>query len=110
MVVTVVVVGMMQASVDKVVGVVTMRNGVVSAIGSMDMAVFVTNARLGVTVRVAGADGHDVLVDMVVVQVMQMPVVQIVGVPVMHDRGVPAAGPMNVVMPFVDDVIETGHN
>jgi len=66
-----------------------MRNHVVSAIGSVDMTGFVTATRLGMTVRVAGANGHDALVDTVLVRVMQMPVVQAVGVPVMHDRGAP---------------------
>lgn len=109
MIVAVIVVRMMQAPVDEVVGVVAMRNRVVSAIGSVDMTGFVTISRLGMTVRVANADSHDVLIDMVLVRVMQMPVVQVVGVPVMQHRGVPATGAMNVAMRFMDLVIVMAH-
>jgi hypothetical protein len=52
------------------------RNRVVTTIGSADMTGLVTNGRLGMTMWVAGANGHDVLVDMVLVRVMQMAVVK----------------------------------
>jgi hypothetical protein len=82
-----------QMTVDQVVGVVTVRHGLVPTPRAVPMIVSVTMAivvrRAGR--RVAPSHGESVLVDMAVMHMVQMTIVQIVGVPVVLHRGVSAA-------------------
>lgn len=94
--VAVLLVGVVQLTVDEKVDVIAMRNRFMTAIGPVAVLVAVTVGGFGVPVGMRLADGDDVLVDVVVVGVMQMPVVQIVDVIFVADRGVPTIEPVNV--------------
>ncbi|MEA2131343.1 MAG: hypothetical protein QOJ85_4234 [Solirubrobacteraceae bacterium] len=108
-VVAVIVVWVMQAPIDEVVGVIAVRDWIVPTILTVNMAVAMHLRRIAVAVRIGVVDSDDMLVDVVVVWVMKVPVVQVVRVPVVHDSGVPAPGPVNVVMPVMDVVIRLVH-
>ena len=92
MVVAVVAVRVVQVAIDEVVNVVAMRHGFVAATGTVYMSRFVAAAvvvrRAGI--RVGGADGDAVFIDVVAVRMVQVAVVQIVNVAVVLDGGVAA--------------------
>ena len=77
MVVAVVAVRVVQVANNEVVGVVAMRYGFVSAAGAVYMSRFVAVAVMiwGADVRVGGADGDAVFIDVVAVRVVQVAVV-----------------------------------
>ena len=93
MVVAVVAVRVVQMTINEVVRVVAMRYGFVSAAGAVYMSRFVAVAVMiwGADVRVGGADGDAVFIDVVAVRVVQVAVVQVVNVAVVLDGGVAAA-------------------
>ena len=80
-------------AINEVVGVVAMRYGFVSAAGAVYMSRFVAVAvmiwRAGV--RVGGADGDAVFINVVAMRVVQVAVVQVIDVAVVLDGGVAAA-------------------
>ena len=92
MVVAVVTVRMVQMAIDEVIDVVAMRHGFVAAAGAVDVSGFVAAAvvvgRAGV--RVGGADGDAVFIDVVAVRVVQVAVVQVINVAFVFDGGVAA--------------------
>jgi hypothetical protein len=108
-VVAVVVVRVMQAPVDEIVDVVSVRHGLVTAVRSVDVAGLVTIGRLGVIGLVGCVDGDHVLIDMVLVRMMQVAVVQVVGVTVMVDGGVAAVRSVNVIVAGVGGVLVRAH-
>ena len=93
MVVAVVAVRVVQVPIDEVIDVVAMWHRFVTAAGAMDVSCFVAAAvvvgRAGV--RVGGADGDAVFIDVVAVRVVQVAVVQVIDVAVVLDGGVAAA-------------------
>ena len=93
MVVAVVAVRVVQVAIDEVVNVVAMRHRFMTAAGAVNVPGFVAAAvvvgRAGV--RVGGADGDAVFIDVVAVRVVQVAVVQVVNVAVVLDGGVAAA-------------------
>lgn len=105
MVIAVVGVRMVEPTVDQVVRVTGVRDGVVAAVRSVDVLSTVPVGGLRVALRVLGVHGEDVLVDVILVRVVQVPVVEVVDVPVMTDRGVAAVKPVDVVVGGVDLVI-----
>ena len=104
MVVAVVAVRVVQVAINEVVNVVAMRYGFVSAAGAVYMSRFVAVAVMiwGADVRVGGADGDAVLIDVVAVRMVQVAVVQIVNVAVVLDGGVAA---VRAVLVFVVGVV-----
>ena len=94
-----------QVAIDKVIDVVAMRHRFVAAAGAVDVSGFVAAAgavdvsgfvaaavvvgRAGV--RVGGADGDAVFIDVVAMRVVQVAVVQVIDVAVVFDGGVAAA-------------------
>ena len=80
-------------AIDEVIDVVAMRHRFVAAAGAMDVSGFVAVAVMiwGAGVRVGGADGDAVFIDVVAVRVVQVAVVQVVNVAVVLDGGVAAA-------------------
>ena len=81
MVVAVCAVRVMQVAVDEVVGVVAVRNGLVTAGRAVDVrdVVAAAGVRRRAGIRVGRAHCDDVLVDVRLVQVVQVAVVQVVG-------------------------------
>jgi hypothetical protein len=86
-------VGVVQVTLDQVVGVVAVRHRLVAAVGAVLVARVVTAAVvLGrAVVRVLRVDRDDVLVHVVLVRVMQVAAVQVVGVALVLDGRVAAA-------------------
>ena len=82
-----------QVAIDEVVNVVAMRHGFVAATGAVDVSRFVAAAvvvrRAGI--RVGGADGDAVFMNVVAMRVVQVAVVQVIDVAVVLDGGVAAA-------------------
>jgi len=92
-VVAVVAVRVVQMTINEVVRVVAMRYGFVSAAGAVYMSRFVAVAVMiwGADVRVGGADGDGVFIDVVAVRMVQVSVVQVINVAFVLDGGVAAA-------------------
>jgi hypothetical protein len=91
----------MQASVYKVVDVVTVRYGLVSAIRAMRV-IWALGSRSALR-RIRGIDREDMLVNMIPMHVMEMAVMNIVDVAIMADRRM-AAG-RSVLMGMVGMVL-----
>jgi putative membrane protein len=98
-VVAVVAVLVMQAAVDDVVDVITVRYGFVAATFAVNVAVAGVNWMA--TVRIGFIDAKGVLVVVAVVFMVQMAVVQIIDVAFVFDGSVAAVCAVNVVMMFV---------
>ncbi len=96
MVVAMVPVRVVQVTVDQVVDVVSMRNGLMAASrsvlvpGLMPAALMLRRTPIGICRRHLDR----VLIDVVAVHVMQVPVVQIIDMIAVAHRGVPASGTM----------------
>ena len=104
MIVTVIAVRMVKVAIHEVIDVVSMRHGLMTTSGSMDMVGIVTSARVGrsagIWVRVAHF--HDVLFNFAVLaNVMQVPVVQVVGVVAMLNSCVLTVRPVVVIVILV---------
>ena len=97
-VVAVIAVWMMQVSVNQVINVIAMRNGSVTAIGTMNVLPVVAFRTERAFVGIRGADGDGVFVHMVAVRMMQMAVVKIIHVPIVHDGDVSAIFAMDMRM------------
>jgi hypothetical protein len=97
-VVAVVPVRVVQVPIDQVVGVVAVRDGLVTASGSVPVVGTVAPAIVvgGAVRRVGRIDGELVLVDVLFVRMVQVPVVEVVGVALVPHRRVPAARPVLV--------------
>ena len=93
-----------QVAINEVVGVVAMRHGFVAATGAVDVSRFVAAAvvvrRAGI--RVGGADGDAVFIDVIAVRVVQVAVVQVINVAFVFDGGVTA---IRAVLVFVVGVV-----
>jgi hypothetical protein len=86
-----------------VVRVLPMWNCLMAATRTVLMCLLVAAAimRRRASIRVTGADGDSVLVDVITVGVVHMTIVQVIGMPIMIDCGVPAAGSMLMRMGVV---------
>jgi hypothetical protein len=102
MVFAVIAVRVVQMAVHEVVDVVPMRDGFVTAARSVDVALLMPAAGGGVSVRIFGRHGDDVLVDMIALRMVEMPVIQIIHVSRVLHGDVPAAGPMVVGLIFMN--------
>ena len=94
-----------QVAIDKVIDVVAMRHRFVAAAGAVDVSGFVAAAGAvymsrfvavavmiwGADVRVGGADGDAVFIDVVAVRMVQVAIVQVIDVAFVFDGGVAAA-------------------
>ena len=104
-IVAVITMRMMEMSIDKIVDVIAVRNGLVTAVGPVNVSRFMAAAAmvrctLG---RVGRRDGQLVLFDAAVdIDVVQMTVVQVIDVAVVLDGRVAAVGTVLVVVVFVD--------
>jgi hypothetical protein len=102
---------MMQVAGDEIIGVITVRNRLVSTSGTVPVIRIVAIALVvrRTCRRVLRADGEHVLVHMVRVRVVQMSVVKIVRVAVVHDGRVSARPSMLVRVSGVRDVFGRAH-
>jgi hypothetical protein len=102
---------MMQVAGDEIIGVITVRNRLVSTSGTVPVIRIVAIALVvrRTCRRVLRADGEHVLVHMVRVRVVQMSVVKIVRVAVVHDGRVSARPSMLVRVSSVRDVFGRAH-
>jgi hypothetical protein len=108
-IVAVVAVGMVQVTIHQIVGVISVRDGLVATPLTVDVVRVVAAAavlgRAGGRVALRDLDG--VLVDVITVGMVQVTIVQVVDVPIVHDGLVAASGAVNVVVRFVN--IAGGH-
>jgi hypothetical protein len=105
MIVAVTAMGVVQMTVDKIVDMVAMRNGLVSATGSVNVPAFVAAAGMarGTRIRIGRRDFQRMLFDRTVgIHVVQVAIVQVVDVVFVLHCGMPAIGTMLVVVVFVD--------
>jgi hypothetical protein len=95
--------GVVQVTIDQVVGVVAMGHGLVSAAGAVHMSFFMAVAVVpwGADGGIAAADGDAMLLDPTLAGVVQVAVVQVIGVSFVLDGGVAAVGTMSVSMTVV---------
>jgi hypothetical protein len=79
---------MVQAAVDQIVGMITMRYRFMTAFRAVAMRRIVAAATVfrAAAVRIGGADLDNVHLYMPVVWILQMPVVQVIHVPLVTDR------------------------
>jgi hypothetical protein len=85
---------------DHVVGVITVRDALVSATGAVLVSGGVLSALMirRAVGRIRLSDGHLMLVDVTAVDVVQVSVMHVVSVPLVLDRRVPAASSVGVRM------------
>ena len=99
MIITVIRVRVVEASVDEVIGVLTVRHSLVAAVRAMDVLTAIVLA-----VAVVGKlliDRERVLIDVIAVRLVQVAVVNEVDVAIVDDRRVATAWAMDVVVIFV---------
>lgn len=103
MVVTVIAVGVMQVTVDDVVDMVAMRDGLVAASRAVDVIDVVSRAAMprGAPIGIRFGNFERVLVAMSLVRMMQSTIMKIIDVIVVDDRRMAAVGSMNMRM--IDD-------
>jgi len=97
---------MVQAAVDQIVGVITMRHCCMTAPRAVAMRRIMAAATVfrAAAVGIGGTDFDDVILDMPVVRVLQMPLVEVIHVTIMANRNMTAAGTMCVRMIGVSSV------
>ena len=99
MIITVIRVRVVEASVDEVIGVLTVRHSLVAAVRAMDV---LTAIMLAVAVvRELLVDRQRVLINVIAVRLVQVAVVNEVDVAIVDDRRMAAAGAVDVVVIFV---------
>ena len=96
MIVAMVPVGMMQVTVDQIVDVIAVRDGLVATSGTVHVARLMSRAPMlrRAAVGIARRNLDHVLVDVIAVRVMQMPVVEVVRVIAVPNGGVAAVRAM----------------
>jgi hypothetical protein len=92
------VVGMMQAAADEIIHVVSMGDGGMAAIGTMDMFGRVALGAMGAVVGMGLVHFDDVFVDMIAVDVMEVTVLEVIRVAIVTDADVAAAGAVLVAL------------
>ena len=116
MVITMIAVLVMQTAVDQIIDMVAVRNGLMTATFSVNMAC--TGIEWDAGIGVGFIYRQDVFVVMAVVLVVQMAVVQVVDMAVMFDGGMTAAAAVNMGVVVMNgavchdasfDLIKVGH-
>lgn len=104
-------VGMVQVAVDKIVDVVAMWHGLVTASGAMNVAGRVSTAVVAwrALVRISHADFEPVLVYVVAMRMVQVPIVEIIDVIAMLDSGVAAVCAMLMIVRGVMRFVAGAH-
>ena len=99
MIITVILVRVVEAALDEVVGVLAVRNRLVAAVGTVNVLAAVMRAVAGV--RELLVNGKRMLVYVITVGLVQVAVMDEVNVAVVDDRRVAAAWAVDVVVIFV---------
>ena len=97
-------VGMMEAAIDEIIDVVTVRNRFVSASGTVVVSVLVGAdlVRSGAAAGIRGGHLESVFLDRAIrILVMKMAVVQVIEMVAVADRGVAASAAVLVIVIFV---------
>jgi hypothetical protein len=99
----------MQMPGDEKVDVISVRNGLVTAPGTVYVPLLMPAARMRgrARCRVLRARRDRALVDVIGVHTVQVPIVQVIGVPIMHDGLVTASRSVRMGMVWVRLVV--GH-
>ena len=94
------IVRVMQVPTDEVIHMVTVRNSLVAAVGTMCVFAAVTFAIVlgGAVLRIHPADCNDMLVDVLAMDMVQMAIMEIIRMAVVHDRLMPAFRTVRVIM------------
>lgn len=102
---------MMQASIDEIVDVVTVRNCLMTAAGAMPMRRFMSARTVLRRATIGVAVGHfeDVVLGMAILHMLQMTVIEIIEVVLMPNGNMAAVGAMDV-RAFVSRLIGGGHS
>ena len=99
MIITVILVRVVEAAIDEVVGVLAVRHGFMAAVFAVHvLAAIVLAVAVGWKLLI---DRERVLIDVVAMRLVQMAVMEKVDVAVVDDRRVAAAGAVDVVVIFV---------
>ena len=99
MIITVILVRVVEASVDEVIGVLAVRHSLVAAVRAVHV---LTAIMLAVAVvRELLVDRQRVLINVIAVRLVQVAVVNEVDVAIVDDRRMAAAGAVDVVVIFV---------
>ena len=111
MIVAMIAVRMMQTTLDKIVGVLAMRHGWMTAVRAVNVPglMALVPVRRRAMVRVSGADLDHVLIDAVAARAVQMAVMEIVDMVSVLDGDVSAARSMMVRMFLSAQVVVGGH-
>lgn len=101
-IVAVIAIQMMEMTVNEMVNVVAVRDGIMTAVRAVDVigGVFGSGEARRAFVRISGADGEGVFVHMGAVHVMQMACIKVVGVTVVRDGEMAATGAVLMRMAF----------
>ncbi len=107
MIVAVIVVRVVQVPADEIVGVVAVRNCLVTAIRAVRVFLIVpgTAVRRGALRRIRSIDFDAALVDVIAVNVMQVPVMEVVAVVAMVNALVSTTGLVNMLVRCVRLVV-----
>ena len=95
MIVTVAIVNMMQATIDQVVNVITVGNGLMATTWSMHMAAAGIDRRA--LLGIGGCDLDDVLIVVIAVRMVQVTIMQVINMAVMPNGDVATPRPMLVI-------------
>ena len=104
MVIAVITVGVVQVTVDKVVDVVTVRDGLVPAPGAVHVRCVVCAALVArcARLRVCPVNRQGMLINVAIMGVMEVTIVQVVNVTLVHQGCVTAIRAMSVRVVCVD--------
>jgi len=97
-VVAVIAVRVMQVSINKIINMITVRNGRMAAVGAMNVLPVVAFRAQRAFVGIDITNRDDVFVHVATMRMMQMAVVKVIHVPVMHDGDVSAIFAVDVRM------------
>ena len=93
----------MQMSVDQIINMVAMRYCLMPTVRPMHMLGWMSGALMSgcAALRIGRCYANHMFIDMAFMRMMQMAVVQIVDVAIVHDPGVAALRPMRMIVVFV---------
>ena len=111
MVVAVIAVRVVQVPADEIVDVIAVRNGLVPAVGSVDVPGLILRGGLAgrTAVWVLLVDSDLMLVDVALVRVMQVAVMQIIRMPIVAHGDMAAVGAVLMVVIGMDRVLGISH-
>ena len=97
----------MQVARDEVIDMVTVRHGLMTAVGAVSMPGLMPLATMGgrASSRVLRGDTEPMFIDMVAMRMMKMSVMEIIGVTVMGDSRMPAVRSVLMTVMLMDGMV-----